>query len=348
MADDTPKLSDLGESSGAGSAMATAAAMGKTKSHCTKTHRGGGTPIYSAPELLAFHCEEVGCGDSDEDSDDEGEQPETSKAAEYTSACDVYSLGLLIWEVITGDMPWGREIERWTKKYGGPAVEKTLAEKLCMGKLRPKVKIGLNKVANFPNGCDQVMQSVVERCWTHAPEQRPQAQVLVDELEAHEKARAKLDARCMMFVQLDRGTSVRFREEVKRLKIVFGQANLTAKEVSDAAVDVLKQIEDMLREICLMNGLANEKEGGLVTSRGRSVCVMGGYLTQCKALKKHLTKPLLSALHNPVKLDRDIISHARGLLYDASKGRKYCGIAEKLLDEVSGAEFFQLKLNATA
>jgi serine/threonine protein kinase len=90
MDDGTPKLADFGFASGARSGQTAGMSM-------STPHRGGGTPVYTAPELFAVMFEDS--DDSDEDATDLGK---------YTGAGDVYSTGVLIGEageVVTGQQP---------------------------------------------------------------------------------------------------------------------------------------------------------------------------------------------------------------------------------------------------
>jgi serine/threonine protein kinase len=74
MTDGTPKLADFGQASGASSGISMSMSV-------SKAHRGGGTPIYSAPELFA----DIFADSSDSEDDD--------CVTVYTMACDVYSGG---------------------------------------------------------------------------------------------------------------------------------------------------------------------------------------------------------------------------------------------------------------
>jgi tRNA A-37 threonylcarbamoyl transferase component Bud32 len=102
MADGTPKLADFGLASGASSSLATGMSM-------SATHRGGGTHVYKAPELFAHLFVEVVDSDSD-DSDDMVEAVDSdiddgAVASVYTISCDLYSAGVVAWEIETGESP---------------------------------------------------------------------------------------------------------------------------------------------------------------------------------------------------------------------------------------------------
>jgi serine/threonine protein kinase len=143
----------------------------------SKTHRGGGTPVYSAPELFAHLFQNI-----DLDSDSDSEDSEAPAAHLFTSACDIYSAGILciVWEVVTKQEPWAAEIAKWTKKIAGGGgtssnqIKQQLAKAVYQKGKRPKL----------PSDCDPLLRSVIERCWRQDPQQRPPAQAVLDELGA--------------------------------------------------------------------------------------------------------------------------------------------------------------------
>jgi serine/threonine protein kinase len=167
MANGVPKLADFGQASGASSGAMASVSM-------SKTHRGGGTPIYSAPELFAHLFQKVDL-DSDSDSEDAAE---ALVVQQYTKKCDMYSLGVLIWEVETTQVPWAVEIAKWSKKIAGAGtgndqIKQQLATTVFEKRKRPK----------FPANCTPLIRSIIERCWHHEAEQRPPVQIVLDELE---------------------------------------------------------------------------------------------------------------------------------------------------------------------
>jgi hypothetical protein len=134
------------------------------------------------------------------------------------------------------------------------------------------------------------------------------------------------------------------RNEFERLQATLQNSTdakfgVSAEEVTSTAVEVLKNIEDTLREICLVNGLADgsglsrekiSKKGQKSTKR---LFGFGSYLIECEAMKKHLSKTLMSRLHK-VKDDRNQFAHGSGLLCKASRGLGYCVLGFELLEEV--------------
>lgn len=88
--------------------------------------------------------------------------PESILYGKFTDKSDVWSFGVLVWEVFTlGKQP-----------YYGWSNEDVVN----------RVKIG----ATLPppdDFCPDNMRSVMKKCWTHDPEERPTAQSLLDFLE---------------------------------------------------------------------------------------------------------------------------------------------------------------------
>jgi serine/threonine protein kinase len=161
-ADGAVKLADFGLASGASSGAMASMSM-------SKTHRGGGTPIYSAPELFAYLFED----DSGSDDDEGG----SAIVSVYTIACDVYSVAVLLWEVEAGEVPWAEDVKKWSQSHPGLYVERKLAKKVLQKGKRPAI----------PSECSPLIRSIIERCWHQDPAQRPQVQEVLAELEASEE-----------------------------------------------------------------------------------------------------------------------------------------------------------------
>ncbi|RGB24256.1 kinase-like domain-containing protein [Rhizophagus diaphanus] len=79
--------------------------------------------------------------------------PEIFQGREYTKASDIYSFGMIMWELMTGRRPF------WNRNHD---IE--LIIEICDG-LRPPI------VTNAPNGYIELM----EECWHFDPEKRPSA-----------------------------------------------------------------------------------------------------------------------------------------------------------------------------
>ena len=94
----------------------------------TQATAGGdakGTPAYMAPELLDSNT--------------------------FTEETDVYAYALVIWEVLTGDIPW----------RGLNPVQ--VAMQILTKQARPAV----------PEGAPADLVALMQRCWAHEPDARP-------------------------------------------------------------------------------------------------------------------------------------------------------------------------------
>src|SRR6266498_5337687 len=79
--------------------------------------------------------------------------PEILREKEYTTASDIYSFGMIMWEIMTGKKPF------WNQND-----DKELMIKICDG-LRPPI------VTNAPKNYIELMQE----CWNSDPNRRPTA-----------------------------------------------------------------------------------------------------------------------------------------------------------------------------
>ena len=87
--------------------------------------------------------------------------PEILRGEKYTSAADVYSFGVILWEMLTLDIPFkGRSIAQITGMVG--YYKETL---------------------KVPSQCNKSLRKVVNNCLLHEPERRPQFSHIVEYLE---------------------------------------------------------------------------------------------------------------------------------------------------------------------
>lgn len=110
-------------------------------------------------------CEEVYC---DPFADDPGTYrwmaPEMIKHKSYGRKVDVYSFGLMLWEMVSGSIPY----EDMTPIQAAFAVVNK--------NLRPA----------FPKDCPPAMRALIEQCWSTQPEKRPEFWQVVKVLEQFE------------------------------------------------------------------------------------------------------------------------------------------------------------------
>src|SRR6266498_217457 len=84
--------------------------------------------------------------------------PEILRGKQYTTASDIYSFGMIMWELMTGRMPF------WDQKN-----DIVFIIKICKG-FRPPI------ITNAPKGYIELMQE----CWNPDPNKRPTANYISD------------------------------------------------------------------------------------------------------------------------------------------------------------------------
>ncbi|KAK7362842.1 hypothetical protein VNO77_04966 [Canavalia gladiata] len=115
-------------------------------------------------------CEEAYC---DLFADDRGTYrwmaPEMIKRKSYGRKVDVYSFGLILWEMLTGTIPY----EDMTPIQAAFAVVNK--------KSRPVI----------PSDCPPAMRALIEQCWSSNPDKRPEFWQVVKVLEQFESSHAR-------------------------------------------------------------------------------------------------------------------------------------------------------------
>ena len=91
--------------------------------------------------------------------------PEILRGEKYTESSDVYSFGVILWEMMTGDIPFmGRSIAQITG---------------IVGYYGEKLKV--------PTQCNKNLRKIVNNCLLYEPERRPSFDHIIDYLEKKEK-----------------------------------------------------------------------------------------------------------------------------------------------------------------
>ena len=90
--------------------------------------------------------------------------PEVVKHERYQYSADIYSLSMLMWEMITREAPFKKLSQ--IEAAGSAALE---------GKRPP-----------FPNGIPSYVKSMIDKCWTEKPDQRMSVEELIKTLEEME------------------------------------------------------------------------------------------------------------------------------------------------------------------
>jgi len=75
----------------------------------------------------------------------------------YSTASDVYSLGMLLWEMVTRKIPFAQATN-------GQVLEKWISE---------------GKRETLPESCPQGLATIIEDCWAQAPKKRPSLDVII-------------------------------------------------------------------------------------------------------------------------------------------------------------------------
>jgi len=87
--------------------------------------------------------------------------PEIFHGYKYTAASDIYSFGMIMWELMTGRRPF------WDRNH-----DTDLIIEICDG-LRPPI------VTNAPEGYIELMKE----CWYSDPKKRPTGDVILEKVE---------------------------------------------------------------------------------------------------------------------------------------------------------------------
>jgi serine/threonine protein kinase len=87
--------------------------------------------------------------------------PEVLKGGEYTSASDIYSFGMLMWEIASGQAPF-KNVEH----------DQYLSLEICEGE-RPKIGTGI----------PSKYKELIQQCWDADPLKRPDVNAINDKIE---------------------------------------------------------------------------------------------------------------------------------------------------------------------
>jgi len=89
--------------------------------------------------------------------------PEVLQNESYNEKCDLYSYGMVLWEILTGSDPFP-EIETYS----------SMVQAVCQEHKRPVI----------PANCPPTLKKILEACWDANPENRPSFQDILDDFES--------------------------------------------------------------------------------------------------------------------------------------------------------------------
>jgi len=100
------------------------------------TETAKGTPLWMAPEVMMFKC--------------------------FNEKCDVYSFGIVLWEILSQKEPFPHHVNFQKFKKA-----------VCYENERPEI----------PDGCLPSLKKLVQKCWVGPPEDRPSFKTIISELD---------------------------------------------------------------------------------------------------------------------------------------------------------------------
>jgi serine/threonine protein kinase len=137
--------------------------------------------------------------------------PEVARAAPYNQSVDVYSFGILLWELCSGERAFGR------------SSRGNLLCQVVFGGDRPPMDA--KRTEYWPAN----LVRLIQRCWASSPGERPSfdviLEVLQDILDGNENVPIALELHSSnMIIKVDRVREFSFRRKKKATNVVTAKA----------------------------------------------------------------------------------------------------------------------------
>ena len=214
----TAKVADFGLAIGI-SGTSTAAATTRTK-----THAAGGTLAYRGPETFN---------------------------GKYTTASDVYSFSIVLWELLTGQRPWHRDAD------GKPYMEHNIMYLVVHKGKRPELPSSKGAAARTGP-----LMALMRRCWSQEPKKRPSFASIEGQLKPllprHSSGKLKIAQALDEMRNLRESVSeLHVKVETVDHHVESGVASL-ASRLDSVAASLLKEVreggEEVIRQVRLLHG----------------------------------------------------------------------------------------------
>ncbi|CAL8274184.1 unnamed protein product [Merluccius merluccius] len=150
--------------------------------------------------------------------------PEVIRSSTFSKGSDVWSYGVLLWELLTGEVPF-RGIDSLAVAYG----------------------VAMNKLAlPVPSTCPEPFARLMEECWSPDPHARPSFSCILDQLTAIEES-GFFEMLAASFHSLQDDWKVEIQEMFDQLRTKEKELRSWEEELSRAALQQKCQEEELRR-----------------------------------------------------------------------------------------------------
>ncbi|KAG2469206.1 mitogen-activated protein kinase kinase kinase 10 [Polypterus senegalus] len=149
--------------------------------------------------------------------------PEVIKLSLFSKSSDVWSFGVLLWELLTGEVPY-REIDALAVAYG----------------------VAMNKLTlPIPSTCPEAFSRLLEECWSPNPHSRPSFNIILNQLLCIEKS-AMFQMPLESFHSLQEDWKLEIQQMFDELRTKEKELRSWEEELTRAALEQKEQ-QEMLR-----------------------------------------------------------------------------------------------------